>query len=150
MGRRAPPMPPDEAHFWRVLANEPSWDSSFGSFFMEFVQLELYETDTGPNLALGKTVVASSRYAHAHREEMAVDGSMSTRWQTEEASTPQWIYVDVESEVNLSRVVIRQRSAGTGWIAKSITVQNSNDASHWFDVAVFATDSNTLTREFNL
>ena len=143
-------MPLDKARFWRVLANETSWDLANGPFFMEFAQLELYETDTGSNLALGKTAVASSRYALAHGADKAVDGSMSTVWQTEAASTPQWIYVDVESEVNLSRVVIKHRSHLPGRIAKSIIVQKSNDASYWFDVAVFATDSVTTTREFNL
>ena len=151
VGRHAPPMPLDEARFWRVLANETSWDLANGPFFMEFTQLELYETDTGPNLAQGKTAVSSSSFGSHHSAEMAVDGSTSTLWQTAGgASTPQWIYVDLESEVIPSRVVITHRPNLRGRIAKSITVQSSNDASHWIDVAVFATDSDTQTREFNL
>ncbi len=49
-------------------------------------------TYVGPNLALGKTAVASSKQTDAAK---VVDGNVTTRWQAASVANTEWIYVNL-------------------------------------------------------
>lgn len=87
------------------------------------------EEDMKVNLALGKTVVASSSEGSAAAPEYAVDGKATTRWSSA-YSDPQWIYVDLGSVKKVSGVKLNWESA----YGKSYKIQISNDAANWVDV----------------
>jgi hypothetical protein len=78
------------------------------------------------NLALNKPVTASSTEAGANVAANAVDGSMSTRWSSLYAD-PQWIYVDLQSSYDVSRVKISWEAA----YASAYQIQISTNASTW-------------------
>lgn len=93
--------------------------------------------DTTGNLALGKTVTASSEKNDTQSNgtvvyrtaDLAVDGSMSSRWAS--ASTDdQWIYVDLGQRYALSSVVLNWETA----YAKAYKLQVSDDAENWTDI----------------
>lgn len=83
----------------------------------------------GTNQALLKAVVASSDETGANVSSLVVDGNGSTRWSSK-YSDPQWIYVDLGSVVNISRVKLTWEQA----MASSYRIQVSNDASNWSDI----------------
>ncbi|WP_207953266.1 polysaccharide lyase family 8 super-sandwich domain-containing protein [Paenibacillus agricola] len=90
------------------------------------------------NLALNKTVTTSSvqsSYVGAY----AVDGSMTTRWSSQQAD-PQWISVDLGSSQSVSRVKLNWETA----YAKSYSIQVSNDATTWTDVYSTTTGDGTI------
>jgi non-lysosomal glucosylceramidase len=83
----------------------------------------------GVNLALNKTVTASSVEKAGVEAVYAVDGNASTRWASA-YSDPQWIYVDLGGSYPVNRVILRWEAA----YGQSYKIQVSNDASNWTDV----------------
>jgi len=81
-----------------------------------------------PNLALNKTVTASSIEAAGLEGTKAVDGNATTtRWASTEGIDPQWIYVDLGAIYNITRVKITWETA----LGKDYQIQLSNDGSAW-------------------
>jgi len=62
------------------------------------------------NLALGKTATASSTDSSSHPASAAIDGDLSTRWASS-SSNNQWLRVDLGSDMEVSRVVLRWEAA---------------------------------------
>jgi hypothetical protein len=63
------------------------------------------------NLALNRPVTVSSFQDADHGGDMAVDGSLSTQWQTEKAKgknrlSSEWIEVDLGSVQDVSQVIL--------------------------------------------
>lgn len=83
---------------------------------------------SNPNLALGRPVTVSSYGSAGYEGSKAVDGNTGTRWGSQ-YSDPQWIYVDLGSSRNISKVVLNWEGA----YASSYKVQTSNDATNWTD-----------------
>jgi F5/8 type C domain/Fibronectin type III domain len=81
---------------------------------------------TGPDLALGRPVVASSVFSSSYPASNAVDSSLSTRWSSA-FSDPQWIYVDLGGTFTIKEVALDWETA----YAKAYKIQVSNDASNW-------------------
>jgi hypothetical protein len=81
---------------------------------------------TGPNVALGKPVTASSIENEAYAPQNAVDGGTSTRWSSAFADR-QWIAVDLGSTYNIYRVVLNWETA----YASLYHLQISNDGVTW-------------------
>jgi anti-anti-sigma factor len=88
------------------------------------------------DLALGRPVVASSVQSSSYPASQAVDGSLSTRWSSA-FSDPQWIYVDLGSTHNISKVVLDWETA----YAKAYRIQVSNDAANW--TTIYSTSTGT-------
>jgi len=78
------------------------------------------------NLALNKTVATSSVQSSSFAGKYAVDGSTSTRWSSA-ASDPQWIYVDLGNQYNITSVKITWASA----YGRNYTIDISNNATSW-------------------
>lgn len=83
------------------------------------------------NLALNKPVTASSYQASSPYcpASYAVDGSLSTRWASA-WSDPQYIYVDLQSNYNISEVELYWEDA----YATSFQIQVSSDANNWTNI----------------
>lgn len=83
-------------------------------------------------LSLNKPAVASSiqQNSATYNPGNVTDGSMSTRWASTNNSDPEWIYVDLSSNANIDRVVIKW------WTnyAVAYQIQVSNDATNWTPV----------------
>jgi uncharacterized delta-60 repeat protein len=96
-------------------------------------ELEVYAQAVAPNLALGKTAVASTSYTGLPASH-ATDGNTASRWSSA-FSDQEWIYVDLGAVYTIHQVVLRWETAyGRGY-----TIQISNDASTWSDVYSTAT-----------
>lgn len=105
-------------------------DISFGKTSARFVRMQGVQQGTGdgyslaefnvyeavaPNLAEGKTVIASSSKAADVAVGNAVDGSLTTRWGSNYAD-PQWIYVDLGASQPISKVMLHwEDSYGKGY-----------------------------------
>lgn len=85
---------------------------------------------TTPNLALSKTVTASSVEKSSTPAAYAVDGSATTRWSSQ-FNDNQWIYVDLGSVQNVNRVRLSWDTA----YAMEYKIQVSTDATNWTDVS---------------
>ncbi len=72
------------------------------------------------------TVTASSTGA-AGGPELAVDGSMGTRWESQHGIDPSWITIDFGTQVDLTGISIFWEAAN----AEDYQVQLSNDNSNW-------------------
>ena len=82
------------------------------------------------NLALNKPTMASSVEAAGLESNLAIDGNFSTRWASESGLDPQWIYVDLQDEYSLDRVVIHWEAA----YAIQYQIQVSSDENNWTTV----------------
>ncbi|WP_160398113.1 galactose-binding domain-containing protein [Paenibacillus sp. MMS18-CY102] len=85
-------------------------------------------TSGNANLALNKSATASSSLTGG-AASAAVDGSTTTRWESQFAD-PQWIYVDLGSNMTVGGVKLNWETAS----AKSYKIQVSTNASTWTDV----------------
>lgn len=87
-----------------------------------------------PNLALAKTVVASSVESSSHLAAAAVDGKTTTRWASylnaHGGKDPEWIYVDLGASQKINAVRLNWEVA----YAKAYKLQVSSDAQHWTTV----------------
>ena len=80
------------------------------------------------NLALNRPATASTIEGAGFEASNAVDGSLSTRWASQDPATgTEWIYVDLGATTSISRVVLKWEAA----YAKSYKIQVSNNASSW-------------------
>src|SRR6185295_15574247 len=96
------------------------------------------------NIALNKPVVTSS-VSGSRTGNLAVDGSTSTRWSSV-ASDPQWIYVDLGNQYNITSVKITWSSS----YGKNYTIDVSNNATSWTTIKSISnntslTNTNSVT-----
>ncbi|MWB94140.1 family 16 glycosylhydrolase [Flavobacterium sp. GA093] len=80
--------------------------------------------NTNVNLALSKPAVASTEENATYSPTKATDGDIATRWASSFANTSEWIYVDLQSNYNINRVVLKWEAA----FATQYKVQISTDA----------------------
>jgi beta-glucosidase len=100
-------------------------------------ELSVYGTVPDPrDLAAGQPAVASSVESSSYPASNAVDGNLSTRWSSA-FSDPQWIYVDLGSQYNISEVELTWETA----YAKAYQIQVSNDAANWTTIYSTASGS---------
>src|SRR4030095_17102687 len=89
------------------------------------------------NIALNKPVVTSSVQGSLIGSR-AVDGNTSTRWSSA-ASDPQWIYVDLGNQYNITSVKIIWSSA----YGRNYTIGVSNNASSWTTIKTISGNTST-------
>lgn len=85
----------------------------------------------GENLALKKSVKASSRENTRFLPEFAVDGKTRTRWSSQQRNDPQWLMVDLGAVKKVGKVLISWEEAA----AEQYRIQLSLDGKSWKDVA---------------
>jgi hypothetical protein len=91
------------------------------------------------NIALNKpTATSSVESGTSYTGTLAVDGNTGTRWSSNH-SDPQWIYVDLGSQYNITNVNITWEAA----LAKNYTIDVSNDASTWTTIKSVNGNSST-------
>jgi hypothetical protein len=88
------------------------------------------------NVALNKTVTASSQQNAAFPPPGAVDGNAGTRWSSA-AADPQWLQVDLGSAQAVCRVVLNWETA----YATAFQVQTSTDGTTW--TSIYSTTTGT-------
>lgn len=81
---------------------------------------------TRVDLALNRSVVASSVQNSSYLAANAVDGNSATRW-SNQFSDPQWIYVDLGATYNITEVTLNWETAA----GKDYQIQVSADATNW-------------------
>lgn len=130
------------ARYWRLLATGVSWNTGSGNYYMDFVEVELYATGdaSGTKLTVS-TAAASSTFSGSYPATNAFDGNSGTDWVTANAaSTPQWIYADLGAAASTRVAAVKIKAwgpSGSGhmYIASSLALQASNDASTWTTVS---------------
>ena len=100
------------------------------------VQISATTTVPSANLALNKPVAVSSVESSSYPGANAVDGNLTTRWSSA-FSDPQWIYVDLQATVNITRVRLIWEAA----YGKSYQIQVSSDATNW--TSIYSTNTGT-------
>jgi hypothetical protein len=106
--------------------------SAIGMISLFLMPLLVTPASASTLLSLAKPATASSiqqnsaTYAAGH----VTDGNLSTRWASVPGIDPQWIYVDLQNNATIDRVVI------TWWsnYAVAYQIQVSNDATNWTSV----------------
>ncbi|MBN1410098.1 MAG: discoidin domain-containing protein [Spirochaetales bacterium] len=93
----------------------------------------------GDTLVTGMTATASSALNPAGN---SCDGNTATRWESMQGSDSQWIYWDLGSSRNLSRIVIDWEVAS----AANYRIEGSTNASTW---TTLATVTNSSTADHN-
>jgi len=111
-----------------VFLFEPGTSSGNTYYFDNIRAVNLVSTDTPPNnnvnLALGKPTLASSEENATYTSAKATDGDGTvTRWSSSFANASEWIYVDLQSNHNINRVVLKWEAA----FATQYKVQISTD-----------------------
>ena len=100
------------------------------------VQISATTTVPSANLALHKVTTVSSVESAAYPGTNAVDGDYTTRWSSA-FSDPQWIYVDLQADVNVNRVKLTWENA----YATSFEIDVSPDATNW--TSIYSTTTGT-------
>jgi endoglucanase Acf2 len=90
---------------------------------------KLYVYPDLSNLAKGKKITASTEYG-PNTVNKAVDGDVSTRWESVHRVDPQWISIDLEKTYDLRKVVIKWEAAR----AKEYSIEVSEDGENWKQV----------------
>jgi hypothetical protein len=93
-----------------------------GGFNINWIQFTANASSA--NLALNKPVTASTTENASFPAASAVDGNLGTRWASV-AADPQWIYVDLGANYNVTRVKITWETA----MASSYQIQRATSAS---------------------
>ena len=91
----------------------------------------IYITPKMPNLALGKTVTASSEENAGTLKGNAVDGNPSTRWGSEHTDN-EWLAVDLGATMYVDAVSCLWEAA----YASSYEVQTSDNGTEWTTAAI--------------
>lgn len=96
---------------------------------------------TSSNLAINKPATVSSTESSSYPGSNAVDGNTATRWSSA-FSDPQWIYIDLGSTYNISRVKISWEAA----YGKDYTIQTSANTTSWTTIKT-VTGNTTLIND---
>jgi len=91
----------------------------------------------GPNLALGRTMTASST-TQSYVAANANDANQSTYWESANNAFPQWIQVDLGAPVRITKVVLKVPVAGWGARTETLSVQGSTNGSAFTDIVASA------------
>lgn len=94
------------------------------------------------NLAFQKPVTASTNQDQASR---AVNGVLNQGWESA-AADPQWIYVDLQGNYSVNRVVLTWENAS----GKDYKIQISDDANIWADMATVTGNTGNGTRTYTV
>lgn len=86
--------------------------------------------DSYENLALQKKAYCSSIEGNDFKANKAFDGDDSTRWASREYNNKEWIYLDLGSKINISKVILKWEAA----YAKSYQIQLSDNGKTWRNV----------------
>jgi fibro-slime domain-containing protein len=84
----------------------------------------------GPGTVVGKLPIATATASSVNGSNAAayaIDGNLSTRWESTQGVDPQWIYVDLGTATSLKSVVIVWENAA----ARIDTIAGSNNLSTW-------------------
>jgi sarcosine oxidase delta subunit len=110
--------------------------------------------DAATNLALGKTVTASSQYGNMFVENI-VNGDLETNladvWGSDEDST-QWVEVDLEEDKQLYRFVIYHGSDGSSsnYMVHNYTIEYKADGDTDYTTAFTITNNSSQSRTHDL
>ncbi|MCW2919218.1 MAG: hypothetical protein JWN52_7286 [Actinomycetia bacterium] len=108
----------------------------------------------GPNLAIGKTVSASSSTGQ-YTAGNTNDGDQATYWESANNAFPQWIQVDLGASVSTDKVVLKLPTANWGARTETFAVQGSTNGTNYTDIVASAghtfdpASNNTVTVAFN-
>lgn len=103
---------------------------------MVITMLPLYTAGAADNdepyvVSAGRATYSSSD-AGNNTSDKAVDGNLSTRWESVQGVDLQWLYVDLGKETEITSIFLKWEDA----YAKSYAIQFSNDEETWEDVYI--------------
>jgi Carbohydrate binding module (family 6)./F5/8 type C domain. len=113
-------------------------------------EFDVYEP-VSDNMALGKSVTVSSYNITQENGSMAVDGSATTKWCSDNVAEPHWLQVDLGQACDIGRWVVKHCGEGgesTDCNTKDFKLQKSSDGVNWTDVdSVIGNTANVTDRE---
>lgn len=128
------------ARYWRFRMNSVSYYNNFAAgdypFAMDEIQVFTGSNGTGTNIALSKTVSASSIYSADYYAGRAVDGLLDDwGWRSDmyEGAPPQWFRIDFGSAA--APKSFRFQPIGNMY-PSSLIVEYSDDGSTWTTAAI--------------
>ncbi|MCU0431483.1 MAG: discoidin domain-containing protein [Cytophagaceae bacterium] len=103
------------------------------------VNIIVNAVNPAPNIALNKTVVASSIEHGGTPVHAAVDGDLNSRWSSQFAD-PQWIYVDLGASYSINEIKIIWETA----MARDYVLEISNDFNSWGTPVIQVTNNSSV------
>jgi hypothetical protein len=142
-------IPETEGRYWRLIVTNPAQPGAPYPNQANIVNLNLYgrvlstgvSIDTN-NIALNKTITSGG----GNDKNLLIDGSPNTQWLSSDSKDKQWFYVDLGSEKDIYKWVLRSGGVETHPTLKDITkyepaqvvggfdVSFSNDMLNWYTV----------------
>jgi hypothetical protein len=112
----------------QLLAGDISWKVDSGNWYNTWYTLSMFESAncTGPDLCIGKTVLASSSATGGYAATNAVDGNDLTRWSTPSQATQSWFSVDLGAKYRIRSISFKPYAQP--YHPKSIYLKYSNTA----------------------
>ncbi|CDG84341.1 discoidin domain-containing protein [Janthinobacterium agaricidamnosum] len=98
-----------------------------------------YAQTTPYLMSVNKPVYGSS-VSGANTPDLAVDGSLGSRWESAHGKDPQWVYVDLGAHASITRVVVNWEGA----FASQYQIEVSDDEIHWNPVWSTTNNNSTL------
>lgn len=98
------------------------------------------ENNTPYVVSYGRATYSSSDSGN-NTSDKAVDGDLSTRWESVQGEDLQWLYVDLGKETEITSIFLKWEAA----YAKSYKIQFSNDEENWEDVHIVGSDTSSGT-----
>ena len=93
---------------------------------MQLIDITAAESNEPYCISEGRPVYVSS----GNNEEYAVDGDLSSRWESAYENKTEWMYVDLGKKADIDYIYLDWENA----YAKSYTIQLSDDEQNWRDV----------------
>lgn len=145
---------PGKHRYWRVLITAASGGP--GALYMGFTELVLWDRDlvaVSRNVGGTSSATASSSINGSNGALYAIDGSMNNGWLSSQATTPEWLRVDMQG-ANMVGAPVEVRSFDIygSWnnpasSPKDFKLQWSDDNSVWTDAVSVTNQTGWLARE---
>ena len=101
---------PVKGQYVRLWQGNPY--QSQDAYALNILELEVYDS-SGTNIAQGKSATARTQYPGNNQPVLAFDGSLDTKYHSNHDSEEDWLEVDLGSEVEIHKIVIRHPDSGT-------------------------------------
>jgi len=123
--------------YFRVLATTMEQGAP-NEYDLAVLEFELRDA-TGTNLSLTSQAYVSSQFSVVYEATKAIDGNFESLWKSEiqsEATSEQWIYVDIGEVSSVNEITVNWADDGTS-IPTGWKIQGATDPCAWFTIQTF-------------
>jgi hypothetical protein len=136
------------ARYWRLLAADTSWNTTWGIYHWNLHELELYSSSDASGTKLAVSASTASATYSTYYPSKAFDGNPSTFWATPQQMTyQQWIQADMGSAVSVASFKIVVSANASGLVGpKKLSLLYSSDGTTFTTLATVDVANTTIDR----